>query len=151
MYSKFTGEHPCRSVISIKLPGTSAWVFSCKFDAYIQNSFSSEHLWRAASGYTTSPMVLTTTLDLHKILSKKKSQIPLCRSIALHKPSSIRRFFLYGPSMLLQYKQILNSENRCSSSLVFSIFCKGSSPNFALILSALTFVSYEITNREYLV
>ena len=28
--SKFTGEHPCRSAISIKLQGnhTSAWVFS---------------------------------------------------------------------------------------------------------------------------
>ena len=34
IYSKFTGEHPCRSVISIKLQKqTSAWVFSCKFVA----------------------------------------------------------------------------------------------------------------------
>ena len=30
--SKFTREHPCRSVISINQ--TSAWVFSCKFAAY---------------------------------------------------------------------------------------------------------------------
>ena len=42
--SKFTGEHPCQSVISIKLQSkvakqrygnqTSAWVFTCKFAAY---------------------------------------------------------------------------------------------------------------------
>ena len=52
--SKFTGEHPYRSVISIKLQSnlgtsswvfgmenhTSAWVFSCKFAAYFQNTFS---------------------------------------------------------------------------------------------------------------
>ena len=30
---------------------TLAWVFSCKFAAYFQNTFSWEHLWRAASGY----------------------------------------------------------------------------------------------------
>ena len=29
---------------------TSAWIFSCKFAAYFQNTFSQEHLWRAASG-----------------------------------------------------------------------------------------------------
>ena len=28
---------------------TSAWVFSCKFVAYFQNTFSQEHLWVAAS------------------------------------------------------------------------------------------------------
>ena len=28
---------------------TLAWVFSCKFNAYFQNIFSLEHLWRAAS------------------------------------------------------------------------------------------------------
>ena len=28
---------------------TSAWVFSCKLPAYFQNTFSWEHLWRAAS------------------------------------------------------------------------------------------------------
>ena len=30
--------------------GTSAWVFSCKFAAYLLNTFSEEQLWRAASG-----------------------------------------------------------------------------------------------------
>ena len=33
---------PCRN-------HTSIWVFSCKFAAYFQNTFSQEHLWRAAS------------------------------------------------------------------------------------------------------
>ena len=28
---------------------TSAWVFSCKFAAYFQNTFSKEHFWTAAS------------------------------------------------------------------------------------------------------
>ena len=28
---------------------TSAWVFSCKFASYFQNTFSLEHLWRTAS------------------------------------------------------------------------------------------------------
>ena len=28
---------------------TSTWVFSCKFAAYFQNTFSLEHLWRSAS------------------------------------------------------------------------------------------------------
>ena len=43
--NKFTGEHPCQSTISIKLP----WVFSCKFVAYFQNTFPQEHLWTADS------------------------------------------------------------------------------------------------------
>ena len=48
--SKFTGEHPCGSVISIKLQNrTLTWVFSFKFATYFQNIFSQEHLWRAAS------------------------------------------------------------------------------------------------------
>ena len=28
---------------------TSTWLFSCKFAAYFQNTFSQEHLWTAAS------------------------------------------------------------------------------------------------------
>ena len=44
--SKFTWEHPCQSLISIKLLNqlywnyTSAWVFSSKFAAHFQNNFS---------------------------------------------------------------------------------------------------------------
>ena len=43
---KFTGEQPCWSVISIKLLcyHTSAWLFSCKFAAYVQHTFSWEHI-----------------------------------------------------------------------------------------------------------
>ena len=38
--SKFTGEHPCRSVIlQFYLNHTSAWLFFCKFAAYFQNTF----------------------------------------------------------------------------------------------------------------
>ena len=37
--SKFTGEQPYRSVISIKLQ-ISVWVFSSKFAGYFQNTFS---------------------------------------------------------------------------------------------------------------
>ena len=36
--SKFIGEHPCRIVISRNC--TSAWVFSCKFAGYFQNTVS---------------------------------------------------------------------------------------------------------------
>ena len=42
--SKFTAEHPFQNVILIKLQiywnRTSAWVFSCKFAADFQNTFS---------------------------------------------------------------------------------------------------------------
>ena len=39
--SKFTGDHPCRSVIlQFYLNHTSAWLFFCKFAAYFQNTFS---------------------------------------------------------------------------------------------------------------
>ena len=47
--SKFTGKHSCRSVIFVYWSHTSAWVFSCKFAAYFQNTLLSEHLWVAAS------------------------------------------------------------------------------------------------------
>ena len=43
IYRKFTGEHPCRKAISIKLQlywnRTSAWAFFCKSAAYFQNTF----------------------------------------------------------------------------------------------------------------
>ena len=44
---------------------TSAWVFSCKFAAYSQNTFSSEHLWRAASIWFFS--------DFNKLLVSKRN------------------------------------------------------------------------------
>ena len=52
--NKFTGKHPWRSVISINVAKqlywnhTLAWVFSCKFAAYFQNTFSQDRFWRAA-------------------------------------------------------------------------------------------------------
>ena len=54
--SKFTGEQPCQSVISIKLfywNRTSAWGFSSKLATYFQNTFSWENLWLVASPDTT--------------------------------------------------------------------------------------------------
>ena len=46
---KFTGEHPWRSAICNFIKITWVFVFSCKFVAYFQNTFSEEHLWTAAS------------------------------------------------------------------------------------------------------
>ena len=34
---------------------TSTWLFSCKFAAYLQNTFSEEHLWVAASAVCYFP------------------------------------------------------------------------------------------------
>ena len=47
--SKFSREHGCQRLISIKLLCTSARLFSCKFVAYFHNTFFSEHLWVPAS------------------------------------------------------------------------------------------------------
>ena len=52
---KFTGEHPCRSVILIKQLHwyrTLAWVFSCKFTAYFQKTFSED-----TSGWLLLPLL----------------------------------------------------------------------------------------------
>ena len=42
--SKFTGEHPCRSLISIKMICTSTWVFCCISRAPFCNNISGELL-----------------------------------------------------------------------------------------------------------
>ena len=44
--SKFKGKIPFQKGIWNR---TSAWVFSCKFAGYFQDTFFKEHLWRAAS------------------------------------------------------------------------------------------------------
>ena len=45
---------------------TSAWVFSCKFDAYFQNTFSQEHLWVAASETMNFlPWIKPTSVLIH--------------------------------------------------------------------------------------
>ena len=53
--SKFTGKHPCQSVILIKLLCNFIEItlqygcsFSCKFAAYFQNTFSQEHVCNSA-------------------------------------------------------------------------------------------------------
>ena len=38
-----------KAALQIYWNRTSAWVFSCKFAAHFQNTFSQEHFWRAAS------------------------------------------------------------------------------------------------------
>ena len=52
---------------------TSAWVFSSKFDAYFQNAFSKEHLWRATSVVRCSWFLLITSIS-HKSYSEKLEQ-----------------------------------------------------------------------------
>ena len=47
--SKFTGEHPCRSAISVKLLCNFIEHLRTPIVAYFQNTFSQEHLWVAAS------------------------------------------------------------------------------------------------------
>ena len=37
---------------------TSAWLFSCDFAAYFQNTFSSEHPWRAVSVSSQKILIL---------------------------------------------------------------------------------------------
>ena len=68
IYSKFSGEHPCRSAISIKFAKqfyrncTLIWVFSCKWAAYFQNTFSQNHFWLAASVFNTLWFPLSSSL-----------------------------------------------------------------------------------------
>ena len=40
---------PTPTALQLYWNRTSAWVFSCKFVAYFQNTFSKDHLWTAAS------------------------------------------------------------------------------------------------------
>ena len=50
--SKFTEEHPTPTptvALHLYWNHTSSWVFSCKFAAFFQNTFSWERVWRAAS------------------------------------------------------------------------------------------------------
>ena len=41
---------------------TLEWVFSCIFAAYLQNTFSEEHLWMAASAFPDKIFILTLLL-----------------------------------------------------------------------------------------
>ena len=64
--SKFTGKHPCQSVTS---NDTSAWGFSFKFAAYFQNTFSYEHLRRAASASWKQNFIYKCTAPLLNSIS----------------------------------------------------------------------------------
>ena len=44
---------------------TSAWVFSCKFVAYFQNSFFYEHLWVAASDFKMKILIFLVLIFLN--------------------------------------------------------------------------------------
>ena len=51
---------------------TLAGVFSSKFDAYFQNAFSKEHLWRATSVVRCSCCPLITLFHINRIQKPKK-------------------------------------------------------------------------------
>ena len=79
--SKFTGEQPYRSVISIKLLCNFIEIplrhgYSPLLAAYFQNTFLQDHLWRA-----TSEKGSTNAMNINKINTLKGSHIPGCPSI----------------------------------------------------------------------
>ena len=45
----------------------SAWVFSCKFAAYFQNTFSQKHLWMAASELCNKMTMQANSLKYFKV------------------------------------------------------------------------------------
>ena len=83
-YTKFTREHPCSTVISIKSLCNFikfALLHSCKFAAYFQNTFLWERLWRVASAFAissyhwidfTKPLSCGSNYCGFKIMSKEK-------------------------------------------------------------------------------
>ena len=117
--SKFTGKHH-----------TSAWVFSCKFTAYFQNTLFIEHLWVAVcvcsdhfkdDCFDSSWMLQSTptysNTDLFKDAFFQK-QCPRNFSINQYKNDIFVRdssqkgglFFLFIRKLLLEHK--LNFKNR---------------------------------------
>ena len=66
--SIFTGEHPRRSAILIKLFCNFieiTWVLSCKFAAYFQNIFFQKHFWVAASEFCLKFLKTTLRGEFH--------------------------------------------------------------------------------------
>ena len=47
---------------------TSAWVISSKFAAFLQNTFSEEHLWRVASGHYNKKHTISCLLSLSSVI-----------------------------------------------------------------------------------
>ena len=75
IYSKFKGEHQCRSVISIKLlrelywDHTSSWGFSFKFTAYFQNTFPKKTPRRLLLKCDSAKLLASLSIPLRKIQS----------------------------------------------------------------------------------
>ena len=55
-----------------------AWVFSCKFAAYLQNNFSSKQLWLAASGKFTDLPLLFAKCFFPETITKGKKKNECC-------------------------------------------------------------------------
>ena len=64
--SKFTGEHPYRSASSINC--TSAWLFSCKFSAYLQK----QNVIRSSLNKLNYEWPLKTKWSFRGRMTKKK-------------------------------------------------------------------------------
>ena len=109
-YSTFTGEHPCQSVILIKLLCSfieiafwQTWVFSCRFAAYFQNTFflrtSMEsyfwyyllHVFTNVSHVITDPFIIAANTSV--IRQKGESQNRCFKKIKHAKFSEKRTFF----------------------------------------------------------
>ena len=69
--SIFIKEYTCRSVISMKLSYTFAWMFFCKLSKYSQNTFLEKHIWVTASVY----MKVNTAYDCrHSLVQTPERQ-----------------------------------------------------------------------------
>ena len=64
---------PCQSVIQLQWNCSSAWVFSCKFAAYFQNTFLNEYLWRG----TSDALKMGTSKFLSSIFSSDCTKWPV--------------------------------------------------------------------------
>ena len=112
IYSKFTGEYLCRSVISIKLQldwnQALAWVFSSEFAAYSEKIFSTEHIWMAASG----ALFLETLTDLILSSQLKNDYQSDCKHFqVLWEMIQCIDFFLHISSLNAKIKSILYLSN----------------------------------------
>ena len=74
---------------------SSAWVLSCEFAAYFQNTFSLEHPWKAASGgHPEQPLNVLYTFNLQGLQSTKDF---------FSKCDQIRRFLRINVPKVLHY------------------------------------------------
>ena len=85
----------------------SVWVFSCKFAAYFQNTFSYEHLWVAASEISIKTGIFYSLnfccsgiIDLKKKLGKNKNKL---RTIY---PKNHEKFKNSKPNFTGSYKKV---------------------------------------------